>query len=259
MISDQHSHEELKSLRLAIRAGKIRGHTAGLAPGYVQGNLISLPAAFAEDFLAYCRANAQACPLLAVSKPGSPYLPELGAEIDLRTDLPRYRVFKQGQLVDEPTEIASRWNEDFVSFVIGCSFTFDAALIQSGIPLRHVAEGRNVAMYRTNIPTASVGRFRGPLIVSMRPLTAADTIRAIEVSGRFPDMHGAPIHFGDPQPIGIKNLQTPDYGDPVQVLKNEYPVFWMCGVTTQAAIEKAGLPICITHAPGCMLITDRRV
>lgn len=256
---EQHSHEELRSLRLAIRAGNIRGHTAGLAPSYVQGNLIILPAAFAEDFLAYCRANAQACPVLAVSEPGSPYVPELGEEIDVRTDLPRYRVFKNGQVVEEPTEITTAWRADFVSLVIGCSFTFDAALIQHGIPLRHVTEGRNVAMYRTNIPTTSAGPFHGPLVVSMRPLTAVDTIRAIEVSGRFADMHGAPIYFGDPKRIGIENLQAPDYGEPVPVLENEYPVFWMCGVTTQAAIEQAGLPICITHAPGCMLITDCKI
>lgn len=244
--------------RGAIRAGAIAGHTSGLAEGFVQGNVAIVPAADAPAFELYCRGNAQACPLLAVSRPGDPALPTLGEGIDVRTDLPRYRVFRDGRLAGEPTGIADLWRDDLVTFVIGCSFTFERALIDAGIPLRHVAQGRNVAMYRTNVPTAPAGPFRGPLVVSMRPVAAADVGRAADVTGRFPDMHGRPVHHGDPAALGIADLGRPDYGDAVDLLPGETPVFWACGVTSQAALEAAGIPFFIAHAPGCMLITDLR-
>jgi uncharacterized protein YcsI (UPF0317 family) len=245
------------AVRRAIRAGAHPGPTAGLAPGYVQGNAVILPRAWAEDFERFCRANAKACPVLAIAAPGSPDLPTLGADIDIRHDLPRYRVFRNGVLAATPTDIADLWRDDLVTFVIGCSFTFEHPLIEAGIPLRHVALGRNVAMYKTSIETQPVGRWHGPLVVSMRPLLPADAARAAEISSRFPDMHGGPVHVGDPAAIGIRDIARPDYGDAVPIEPGELPVFWACGVTPQAAIEAVRPDFCITHAPGCMLITDR--
>ncbi len=245
-----------RTARALMRSGRHAGHTAGMAPGHVQGNLAILPKAQADDFLRFCQRNPKSCPLLAVSEPGDPALPGLGTDLDIRSDLPRYRVWRDGVLVDEPTDIADLWRDDLVSFVIGCSFSFEEALLEAGVPLRHVAEGRNVAMYRTDVPTAPAGVFRGPLVVSMRPMRAADAIRAVQVTSRFPQVHGAPVHIGRPDLIGIADLATPDFGDPVAVLDGELPVFWACGVTPQSVVMAAKPPLCITHAPGCMLVTD---
>jgi uncharacterized protein YcsI (UPF0317 family) len=244
--------------RHAIRSGALTGPTAGLAPGYVQGNIVILPAEHAAAFAAFCAANPRACPLLAVSRPGDPALPELGADIDMRHDLPGYRVYRAGAPFAEVTDIADIWRDDLVTHVIGCSFTFEAALLAAGIPLRHVSEGRNVAMYRTNRPTVPVGPFGGAMVVSMRPLSPADAERAAGITAGFPDMHGAPVHIGDPRALGIDDLARTDFGEPVAVLPGEVPVFWACGVTSQTAVEAAGLPFFIAHAPGKMLITDRR-
>ncbi len=242
--------------RVAIRSGEFSGHTSGLAEGYVQGNVVILPSALAHDFLRYCQRNPKPCPLLAVSEPGESLLPGLGAGIDIRTDLPRYRVWRDGVLTDQPTDIRHLWRDDLVTFVIGCSFSFEEALLQAGIPLRHIAQNRNVAMYRSNIATTPAGVFSGPMVVSMRPLRASDAIRAIQITTRFPNVHGAPVHIGDPTQIGITDLSAPDYGDAVEVMPDEVPVFWACGVTPQAAITQARPEFCITHAPGAMLITD---
>jgi uncharacterized protein YcsI (UPF0317 family) len=242
--------------RGAIRRGEWTQHTSGLAERHVQGNLVILPRALADDFLRYCQRNPKPCPLLAMSEPGDPRLPALGADIDIRTDVPRYRVWRHGELVDEPTDVSALWRDDLVSFVIGCSFSFEQALLDEGLTLRHVSEGRNVAMYRTHIATQPAGRFHGPMVVSMRPMRAAAAIRAIQITSRFPDVHGAPVHIGDPALIGIADLAKPDYGDAVEVLSDELPVFWACGVTPQAAIAEARPEFCITHAPGAMLITD---
>jgi uncharacterized protein YcsI (UPF0317 family) len=242
--------------RHAIRAGQWTGHTSGLAEGYVQGNVVILPKACADDFLRYCQRNPQPCPVLAVSEPGRPELPALGADLDIRTDVPRYRVWREGVLVDEPTDIRDLWRDDLVSFAIGCSFSFEQALLEAGLPVRHIEQGRNVPMYRTSIATTPAGPFSGPLVVTMRPMRAAAVIRAIQVTSRFPDVHGAPVHLGDPSLIGIADLARPDYGDAVDVYPDELPVFWACGVTPQAAIAQARLPFCITHAPGAMLVTD---
>lgn len=242
--------------RRAIRAGQWNSHTSGLAPGYVQGNVVILRAADADDFLRFCQRNPKPCPLLAVSEPGRPLLPELGFDVDIRVDVPRYRVWRSGELVGEPTAIDDLWQSDFVTFVIGCSFSFEQALLDAGIPLRHVAAGKNVAMYRTSIPTRPAGKFHGPLVVSMRPMSAANAIRAIQVTARLPNVHGAPVHIGDPAEIGIADLAKPDFGDPVEILPGEIPVYWACGVTPQAAVMEARPELCITHAPGAMLITD---
>ncbi len=242
--------------RQKIRAGRITTSTAGLAPGYVQANIVILPSSSADHFAAYCKSNPQACPLLAMSKPGDPALPALGCDIDIRSDLPGYQIFRNGEFAGETTDIEAVWSSDLVTFAIGCSFTFEAALIAAGIPLRHVLQGRNVAMYRTNRPTQTVGPFQGPLVVSMRPIEFQDAARASEITAKFHDMHGAPVQIGYPEVLGIRNLMQPDYGDAVSIEAGEIPVFWACGVTSQVAAQSARLPILITHAPGKMLITD---
>ena len=248
---------DVGAIRQQIRAGSFRGHTSGLAPRHVQGNVVILPADLAADFLLFCQRNPKPCPLLAVSEAGQPALPSLGADIDIRTDVPRYRVWQEGTLVDEPTDIGSYWRRDLVTFIIGCSFSFEQALLDAGVPLRHVELGRNVAMYRTTVATQPAGAFHGPLVVSMRPFTPANAIRAVQITSRFPSLHGAPVHLGKPGLIGIENLARPDYGDAVPVAADELPVFWACGVTPQAAVAAVRPAFCITHAPGCMLITDR--
>ena len=194
--------------------------------------------------------------MLAVSEPGQAALPALGADIDICTDLPRYRVWRNGELVDQPTDIVQLWRADLVTFVIGCSFSFEQALLEVGVPLRHIAQGKNVAMYRTSIATEAAGVFSGPMVVSMRPMKAAAAIRAVQVTSRFPNVHGAPVHIGDPALIGIADLGRPDYGDAVEVLPDELPVFWACGVTPHARLHTERTAFRITHAPGAMLITD---
>ncbi len=243
-------------VRALIRQGLWTHHTSGLADEHVQGNVVILPEAQANDFLRYCQRNPKPCPLLAVSEPGHALLPTLGRDINICTDVPRYRVWRDGELVEEPCDITGLWRHDLVTFVIGCSFSFEQALMDAGLPLRHVQQGRNVAMYRTNIATQPAGVFSGPMVVSMRPMKAAAVIRAVQVTSRFPDVHGAPVHIGDPSLIGIADLSAPDYGDAVEVMPDELPVFWACGVTPQAAIRQARPAFCITHAPGAMLITD---
>lgn len=243
-------------VRRMIRAGQWRAHTSGLASDHVQGNVVILPQALANDFLRYCQRNPKPCPVLAVSEPGDTSLPGLGADINICTDLPRYRVWRKGEVLDEPTDITALWRADLVTFVLGCSFSFEHALMQAGLRLRHVEQGKNVAMYRSNIPTQAAGVFHGPMVVSMRPMLAADAIRAVQVTSRFPNVHGAPVHLGDPALIGIADLGAPDYGDAVELKSGELPVFWACGVTPQAALRQAQPEFCITHAPGAMLITD---
>ncbi|MDA8455414.1 putative hydro-lyase [Acidovorax sp. GBBC 3334] len=245
-----------REVRAAARAGRLSGHTSGLAREHVQANLAILPRALAADFQRYCELNPRPCPVLAVSEPGACAMPALGDGIDLRIDVPRYAVWCDGVLVESPTDLSGWWQDDLVAFAIGCSFSFEHALLAEGIALRHVQEGRNVAMYRTNVQTARYGAFHGPMVVSMRPLSAADAERAAQITARTPRVHGAPVHMGDPARLGIADLSRPDYGDAVAVHPGEVPVFWACGVTPQAAIAAARLPFCITHAPGCMLVTD---
>jgi uncharacterized protein YcsI (UPF0317 family) len=224
----------------------------------VQGNLAILPAGLAGDFLRFCQLNPKPCPLLGVSAPGDWRIPHLADDLDIRTDLPRYRVFRDGICIDEPHDVRAHWRDDLVSFVIGCSFSFEEALMQEGIELRHITQRTTVPMYRTSLTTAPVGPFRGPMVVSMRPLKPADAIRAIQITTRFPAVHGAPVHIGKPELIGIADIGKPDYGEPADIRDDEIPVFWACGVTPQAVVAAAKPDFCITHYPGCMLVTDRR-
>lgn len=248
--------QHAQHVRNVIRTGAWTSHTSGLASSHVQGNVVILPKALASDFLRYCQRNPIPCPLLAASDPGQTGLPNLGDDIDIRSDLPRYRVWRDGKVVNEPTDIAHLWRDDFVTFVLGCSFSFEHALLEIGLPLRHIQQGKNVAMFRSNIQTQTAGIFSGPMVVSMRPMKAAAAIRAVQVTSRFPSVHGAPIHLGDPALIGILDLNAPDYGDAIEVMPDEIPVFWACGVTPQAALIQARPALCITHAPGAMLVTD---
>ncbi len=243
-------------LRQSCRSGDWTRQTSGQAPGFAQTNLVVLPRQDAFDFLLFCQRNPKPCPLLEVTEPGSPIPARLAPGADLRTDLPRYRVWQNGEITAEPTDIMSCWRDDLVSFLIGCSFTFESALINAGIPVRHVELQRNVPMFRTSIPCVPAGRFHGPLVVSMRPLRPADAIRAVDVTGQFPEVHGAPVHIGFPGQIGIDDLQSPDFGDAVAVADDELPVFWACGVTPQAAVMAARPEFVITHSPGCMFVTD---
>jgi uncharacterized protein YcsI (UPF0317 family) len=245
-----------REVRRAIRAGQHRRHTAGVAPGYVQGNVCILPREYAEEFRAFCEHNPKPCPLLAVSKPGDPRLPELGEDLDIRTDVPRYRVFRDGVQNEDVTDLRDLWRSDLVTFVLGCSFSFEEALRQAGLPLRYVEQGTNVPMYRTNIDTVPAGRFRGKLVVSMRPFKPAEAIRAIEITSRYPRVHGAPVHIGRPELIGIDDLGVPWAGDPTEVRDDELPLFWACGITPQSVVLDAKPTLCITHAPGHMLVTD---
>jgi uncharacterized protein YcsI (UPF0317 family) len=245
-----------QAARLRIRRGEHRGPTAGVAPGYVQGNLAILPAALASDFLRFCHFNPKPCPLLGMSEPGDPRVAAVGADLDIRTDLPRYRVWRDGVMVEEAADIKAHWRDDLVAFVIGCSFSFEEALVAGGLEMRHIAQRRNVPMYRTSIETAPAGPFRGPLVVSMRPFKPADAIRAVQITTRFPAVHGAPVHLGLPHLIGIKDIEKPDYGDAVDIAADELPVFWACGVTPQAVIAAMKPAFSITHAPGYMLVTD---
>jgi uncharacterized protein YcsI (UPF0317 family) len=243
-------------LRQRIRAGTFREPTSGYCGQYAQANLVVLPQRQADDFLQFCRLNPKPCPLLGVSQPGRWNLPQLGADLDLRSDLPGYYVYRHGEMSEEPRSLHDLWQDDFVAFAIGCSFSFEQLLIDDGIPLRHVVQGKNVAMYRTSIENAAAGPFGGTMVVSMRPMKTADAIRAIQITGRYPKVHGAPVHLGDPTLIGIADIARPEYGDAVDILPDEIPVFWACGVTPQEALRAARLPLAITHKPGYMLVTD---
>jgi uncharacterized protein YcsI (UPF0317 family) len=247
-----------RAARLAIRRNQHAGPTSGLAPGFVQANLAILPQALAQGFLQFCQLNPKPCPLLGISAPGDPRIPALADDLDIRTDLPRYRVWRDGALVDEPSDVTKWWRDDLVTFAIGCSFSFEQALLEAGIELRHMTCDCTVPMYRTSVETAAAGPFHGPLVVSMRPMKPADAIRAIQITTRFPSVHGAPVHIGKPESIGIKDLARPDWGDAVPAHDDELPVFWACGVTPQSVIMAARPDFCITHYPGAMLVTDRR-
>ncbi len=248
--------ETAKELREKIRRGEHTGPTAGRAPGFVQTNLVILDRANAFDFLLFCLKNPKPLPLIGVGEPGDYTAEPIADRADVRTDVPLYRVYEKGAYTGERDDIGSLYNENSVAFYLGCSFTFENALQKAGIEVRHIAEHVNVPMYRTSIDTKPVGPFGGPIVVSMRPVPADRVDEAVAITAKYPMAHGEPIHIGDPRAIGIDDLSKPDYGDPVTLKDGEIPVFWACGVTSQAALKKAELPLVITHAPGHMFVTD---
>lgn len=239
----------------ACRTGGWTGPTPGVCGEYVQTNLVVLPEADAFDFLRFCGRNPKPCPLIEATDPGDPEPKLTASGADLRTDLPRYRVYSEGRLVEEPTDVRRLWREDFVSFLIGCSFSFEAALLGAGVPVRHIEAGTNVPMYRTSVPCTPAGRFSGPLVVSMRPIPSHLVPLAVTTTARVPQVHGAPVHVGNPEAIGIEDLEDPDYGDPAEIRAGELPVFWACGVTPQAVALEAAPEVMVTHAPGHMFVT----
>ena len=245
-------------IRREIREGRHDTVTAGMAAGYVQANLVVLPADWADEFEEFCTANAKACPLLSRSRPGEPRFPDLADDLDVRTDTPRYRVFRDGLEISEQTDIRDVWTDDLVAFALGCSYSFEAALLDAGVPIRHIEQGKKVCTYLTDIDTVPAGRLSGKLVVSMRNFTAANAIRAIEITSRFPRVHGGPVHLGDPSEIGIADIDRPEFGGEPDIRTGEISLFWACGVTPQAVVEKARPPLCITHKAGHMLITDRQ-
>ena len=250
------AHASAAHVRGLIRKGEITGQTGGMALGKMQGNLVILPRDLAMDFARYCQRNPKPCPLVGVSEAGDPMLPTLGVDIDIRSDVSSYNIYRDGELVDSVTDISGLWRDDLTTFVLGCSFSFEEALLADGVPLRHLEEGYLIPMYRSNIATTPAGPFAGPIVVSMRPMPMAEAIRAVEVTSRFPMMHGTPVHIGDPSVIGIADLMKPAWGDLPVIKPGDVPVFWACGVTPQAAVRAAKPPLCITHTPGSMLITD---
>ncbi|MEC0696544.1 putative hydro-lyase [Bacillus atrophaeus] len=247
-----------KNVRALIREGKISGPTAGMSAGYAQANLVILKKELAFDFLLFCQRNQKPCPVLDVTEAGSPVPAIIAPQADIRTDLPKYRIYQHGVLAEEVTDITPYWEDDFVGFLIGCSFSFEQALINNGIGVRHIEEGTNVPMYKTNIDCVPAGLFCGQMVVSMRPVPEWQAVRAAQVTSRFPAVHGGPIQIGNPQAIGIHDLNKPDFGDAVRVREGEVPVFWACGVTPQAVAMQVKPEMMITHAPGHMLITDIR-
>ena len=244
-----------ESLRQQIRTGEWQRPTSGAAHGFVQANLVMLPKMHAFDFLLFCVRNPKPCPILDVLEPGI-FKPAIAAGADLRTDLPRYRLYRNGVLAEEVSDVSAQVVEDTVSFLLGCSFSFENAMLAADLPIRNIEEGRNVSMYTTSRQCTSAGSFSAPLVVTMRPMTPAQAVRAVQITTRFHLTHGAPVHIGDPQQIGIADLDKPDFGDPVTVRDGEVPVFWACGVTSALAATAPALPLVITHSPGHMFVSD---
>lgn len=243
-------------VRAEIRSGRYRRHTAGLAPGKLQCNLAIVPEDVALDFMRFCQRNPKPCPVVGVGDTGDPILRTLGSNIDIRTDVPQYRVYRQGNLAAEVSDIKDLWRDDLVTVALGCSFTFENALIEAGIPVRHIDEDKTVPMYSSSIELTPAGPFGGTMVITMRPIHKSRVADAVRISAAFPQAHGAPVAIGDPGEVGIADLNKPDWGEPVEVREDEVPVFWACGVTPQNVLLQAQLPLCITHKPGCMLIAD---
>ncbi len=250
------SQATAKEMRSLIRKKKWDKPTAGLAMGYAQANLVILPGKYAFDFLLFCQRNPKPCPLLEVLESGRYRTGFLASDADVRTDIPKYNIYRKGKLEKTVKEIKRLWRDDFVTFLLGCSFSFEEALLRAKIPVRHIEENKNVPMYITNISCKPAGALHGPLVVTMRPLPPDKVVRATQITSRYAAVHGSPIHIGDPLKIGIKNLKRPDFGDPVTIRREEIPVFWACGVTPQAVVMEAKPDFCITHAPGHMFIGD---
>lgn len=249
-------NSDLHTVRAAIRSGEYVSHTAGLGRGFLQANLAILPEDYALDFMRYCQRNPKPCPLTGVSDTGNPQMFTMGRDIDIRTDVPRYNIYRDGRLSEAVTDITDIWRDDLVVFALGCSFTFEHALQQAGVPVWHIDNDKTVPMFRSNIDTVPAGPFSGKMVVSMRAIPEDRVEEVIAISRRYPLAHGAPVYWGDPNGLGITDITQPDWGDAAPVAPGQVPVFWACGVTPQVAIEAARLPICITHTPGHMLITD---
>ena len=249
-------HTSPKEMRELIRKGEWTHPTSGLCLTHVQANMIVLPKDWAYDFLVFAQRNPKPCPILDITEPGDGEAKLIAPGSDVRTDIPGYRVWENGVLKDEPTDVLKYWRDDLVAFLLGCSFSFEGALIEAGIPIRHIDSGCNVPMYITNIQCNPAGRLSGPMVVSMRPVKHSQVVKAALCTGRFPAVHGAPVHIGDPAVIGIKDVNKPDFGDPVEIRDGEVPVFWACGVTPPAVVMKSKPPFAITHAPGLMFIGD---
>ena len=242
--------------RSMIRQNQWVKPTAGMAKGFTQANLAILKKDLAFEFLLFCQRNPKPCPILDVTELGSPIPRLIAPGADIRTDIPKYRIYRYGELTEEVTDVVKYWEDDMVAFLIGCSFTFEHPLLNNGIPVRHIEENCNVAMYKTNIPCVKAGRFEGPMVVSMRPIPEKDVVRAVQITSRFPAVHGAPIQIGNPAGIGIKDINKPDFGDRVTIKEGEVPVFWACGATPQAIAMEVKPELMITHAPGHMFIAD---
>ena len=257
-MSDRKTLEQFSPARIRnlIRRGRWDKPTPGLAMGFAQANVVILPQKYAFDFLLFCQRNPKPCPLLEVLEPGQYQTRFLAPDADIRSDIPRYNIYRKGRLSATGKDIRRLWQDDFVTFLLGCSFSFEEALLRAKVPVRHIEEKRNVPMYTTHIPCKRAGVFHGPMVVSMRPLPPGRVIRAVQITSRFASVHGAPVHIGSPEAIGIKNIGKPDFGDSVTIKKGEVPVFWACGVTPQAVVMEAKPDLCITHAPGHMFISD---
>lgn len=247
-----------RELRRSARQGAFTGLTTGHVPGFVQANLAIMPAADAADFVEFCGKNARSCPVLGVSEPGDPAMPELGEDIDVRTDLPQYWVYRDGQRVESTADVSALWQEDHVAVAIGCWFSVEEALLEAGVRLRHLELGIQGSLFRTSLDTSPVGRFGGPMVASMRPFAEGDVDTVAEVTGRFERVHGAPIHIGDPAELGIRDIGKPDFGEVLVPEAGEVPIYWGCGLTALTALEHAKLPFFITHAAGAMLVSDQR-
>jgi uncharacterized protein YcsI (UPF0317 family) len=256
LILDEERTMTPAELRKLSAEGKFTEPTTGYCDGYVQANMVALHKEYAEQFEEFCRKNPKPCPLLEVVGPGTSLTSKLAPGADILDTIPRYRIWKNGECVEEPTDVRKYYSEDLVFFLLGCSFSFEEALISAGISLRHVDEKKNVSMYRTNLPLEPVGPFKGEMVVSMRPIHRSQVADACVITSRFPDVHGAPVHVGYPEMVGIDNVGQADYGDSVDIKDNELPVFWACGVTPQNVLVKAKLPFAITHAPGYMFVSD---
>lgn len=243
-------------VRALIREEKITGQTSGMCAGYAQANLVILPKDLAYDFLLFTQRNPKSCPILEVSDVGSRELHYIAKDVDIARDLPKYRIYRKGELAGEYTNVEEFWQDDFVSFLIGCSFSFESGLLDVGVPVRQIEEQCNVPMFKTNIPCTPAGIFKGNMVVSMRPMPYDQVVKAVLVTGEMPRVHGAPVHIGDPAVIGISDIHKPDFGDTVTIKEGEVPVFWPCGVTPQNVVMNVKPDIVITHSPGHMLITD---
>lgn len=244
--------------RRIIRSGAFQAPTSGLCPGYAQANLIVLPKEQAYDFLLFAQRNPKPCPLLEVTEVGAREATICATDCDIATDFPKYRIYRHGELVEETADVAAYWRDDFVSFVIGCSFSFESELVEAGIEMRHNTMGRNVSMYLTDIDCMPAGSMGGKMVMSMRPIPHDQVVKAVQISGAIPKVHGAPMHIGDPTAIGVRDIAHPEFGDPVDIREGEVPVFWACGVTPQSIVMNSKPEFAITHAPGCMLITDTK-